>query len=639
MAEMCWLNNQYRGILRAIQEMIPVQSEPGSIAAQNIGYSVQPYPLRAVNLFSARVRSLLATSACVIVLLISHIALADDNRINSPKRANVPSWADDAIWYQVFVARFANGRSENDPHKTRSWTSDWKQLHSDEKEPLRNNLYDRRYGGDLQGLQNKLAYLDELGINAIYLNPVFQADTQHKYDTSDHRHIDDSFGIEESRLQLSGETEAPTTWKFSASDRLFVDLLKEAHARNMRVMIDGVFNHVGQLFWAWKDVKENGRQSRYANWFAVKTWEPELTWDAWDGPNGRLVNFRQVEDGLDPDVEQYLFACVRRWMDPNGDGDPSDGVDGWRLDAAERVPHGFWRRFRKLVKSTNSNALIAGEIWPDPSDWMDGTQFDVVTNYPVGSAIIDLAMSSGPDAMKRTTITAWCDQIERLNSRFDQPTTFAMLNLLDSHDTTRAVTQLMGKELTDSTPFPESNIPGDLAFDQLKLAAFLQMTLPGAPMIYYGDEVGMFGANDPFCRAPMWWGEMNAPHHNQELLDEYRRMIALRAQLPELRGGEVDVILADDARRVFVFRRREGDRESLVVVNADATAHQIEFTTTKTSEWLELFHHSKPANGSGRNDSKKHLYTDNRGIISVRCEPVSGVLLRKKSPSLSPRAN
>ncbi len=576
----------------------------------------------------------------LIALAMSGIAVAGN------KANGVPGWAEDAIWYQVFVSRFANGRSENDPPRTHPWSNEWKQLQPGEEEPLKKNLYDRRYGGDLQGVLERLDYLSELGINAIYLNPIFQADSQHKYDTSDHRHIDDSFGIEMSRLKLAGgENEDPKTWTFSDSDRVFVQLLDEAHQRNMRIMIDGVFNHVGQSFWAWKDVKQNGRTSRYADWFAVQTWEPKLTWDAWDGPNGHLVNFRQVDDGLEPEVERYLFACVRRWMDPNGDGDPSDGVDGWRLDAAERVPHGFWRRFRKVVKETNPNALIAGEIWPDPSAWMDGTQFDVVTNYPMGGAIMDLANVSGRDlahrlpATNQWPVTKWCNRVESLVVRFDQPTTHSMLNLLGSHDTTRALSQLMGRELTDSTPFPDSVVPDVDAIKRLKLAVFLQMTLPGAPMIYYGDEVGMFGANDPYCRAPMWWPKLNAQYFKHDLLDKYQTMIALRSQLQELRHGVLDVVLADDVRRIAVLRRRDGEKECAIVINADKTAHSINFATGISSEWLELFHVSGSDDFGQGNGVKKRLRSDKRGIVSVKCEAVSGVLLRKVVETRRQRAD
>ncbi|GJM25394.1 MAG: alpha-amylase [Phycisphaerae bacterium] len=575
----------------------------------------------------------------VVVLLALNVAVAQvgpvnkgDNPPAAPKRHHVPAWAADAIWYQVFVARFANGETSNDPPGTLAWTNEWEQFHSDEQGALRRQLLDRCYGGDLQGLRDKLNYLAELGINAIYLNPVFQADTQHKYDTADHRHIDDSFGIADSRLALSGETEDPATWQFSKSDRLFLELLKEAHARGIRVMIDGVFNHVGQSFWAWEDVKRNGRESRYANWFAVTKWEPTLAWNAWDGPNGRLVNFRQVENGLDPDVERYLFDSVRRWMDPNGDGDPSDGVDGWRLDAAERVPHGFWRRFRRVVKSINPDALIAGEIWIDPAPWMDGEQFDVVTNYPVAFAILELASAKDSES-GALSMTDWSDQVVALNDRFDKPVIHSMINLLDSHDTARAITQLNRQAEKNPDPNARSPMPQEVAFDRLKLAAFLQFTLPGAPMIYYGDEIGMYGMNDPFCRAPMWWNETNAS--NNHLLQYYRQLVKLRSQLPELRRGSFQIIHADTQHRTVAISRHDTNHRTMLLINADAKKHSVELVTQKHSEWLELFHTDGPEINVTSRQGRLRVRADKQGRVTIDCNPRSGVLLREVRDKLS----
>jgi glycosidase len=551
---------------------------------------------------------------------------------------NVPTWAADAIWYQVFVSRFANGETSNDPPGTLPWTNEWEQFHPGEPGTLRTQLLDRRYGGDLQGLRDKLDYLADLGVNAIYLNPVFQADTQHKYDTSDHRHIDDSFGIQDSRLGLTGETEDPATWKFSKSDRVFLDLLNEAHSRGIRVMIDGVFNHVGQSFWAWEDVKQKGRESRYANWFAVTAWEPALTWEAWDGPNGRLVNFRQIDDGLEPDVERYLFAFVRRWMDPNGDGNPSDGVDGWRLDAAERVPHGFWRRFRNLVKSINPDALIAGEIWIDPAPWMDGTQFDVVTNYPVGFAILELAGAKNSKNAQPGPVpmTAWSDRLLEMNARFEKTVIQSMVNVLDSHDTARAVTQLTRVAEGGASATTQSPVPDEAAIDRHKLAVFLQFTLPGAPMIYYGDEVGMFGRNDPFCRAPMWWRNAKAPHDQQHLLEYHEQLAGLRTRLAELRRGDLQIIHADNRHHTLAISRQDVDHQTILLINADTVEHEVELVTQKHSEWLQLFHTQGLEINAASRQRPSRLRADKQGRVTINCNPCSGVLLRDVRDKLPP---
>ncbi|MCP4591446.1 MAG: hypothetical protein GY842_11935, partial [bacterium] len=222
-----------------------------------------------------------------------------------------PSWAADAIWYQVLVSRYRNGSTANDPPGTLPWTDAWAELGPGEVGPLRERLFGRRYGGDLQGLREKLPYLRSLGVNTLYLNPVFCAPSEHKYDTSDYRHIDDTYGVRDSRTQIGGETEDPLTWQWTESDRVFLGFLAEAHGQGLRVVVDGVFNHVGREFWAWRDVCARGRGSVYADWFAVRQWTDDgggvLAWDAWDGPNGSLVRFRRVGDGLHPGVEHHLF--------------------------------------------------------------------------------------------------------------------------------------------------------------------------------------------------------------------------------------------------------------------------------------------------------------------------------------------
>ncbi|MEZ6083367.1 MAG: alpha-amylase family glycosyl hydrolase [Phycisphaerae bacterium] len=547
---------------------------------------------------------------------------------NQSVSGGVPAWAADAIWYQVFVSRFANGEPANDPGGTLAWTREWEQFQSGEEGTLRSQLLDRRYGGDLQGLQDKLDYLANLGVNAIYLNPVFQANTQHKYDTSDHRHIDDSFGFMDSRLKLSGETQDPATWKFSESDRLFLDLLKNAHARGIRVMIDGVFNHVGQSFWAWEDVKKNGRDSRYANWFAVTAWEPKLQWDAWDGPNGRLVNFRQVADRLDPEVEQYLFACVRRWMDPNGDGDPADGVDGWRLDAAERVPHGFWHAARSSSRAEPRCIDCRRDL--DRSCPLDGRNtVRCCHELPGGLCDPGLGWGEGRQTTHAASMTAWGDRMLELNRRFSPSINRSMLNLLDSHDTARAITQLTHHKEGELNHNASSPAPDESAIDAFKLAVCLQFALPGAPMIYNGDELGMYGKNDPFCRAPMWWHDVEAPTQPNKWLAYYKQLAQLQANNSRNCRGDLQVIRADNQTRTIVISRQDSSNRSLLLINADNVGHEVEFVTKRDSEWLELFHTGRPESYSVKGKGSMRLRADKQGRVTVSCNPLSGVLLRE----------
>ncbi|MCP4247144.1 MAG: DUF3459 domain-containing protein [bacterium] len=513
--------------------------------------------------------------------------------------STVPTWAADACWYQVFVARFCNGQPENDPPHTHRWTADWLQPPAGAAPPKRTELFFRRYGGDLQGLRQRLDYLRELGVNALYLNPVFAARSEHKYEATDFRHIDDTFGVAGAMDALSGENTDPSTWQWSASDRVFLDFLADAHGRPtgtsadsrsaatpaMRVVIDGVFNHVGRDFWAFRDVAERGRASPYATWFEITDFGPPMKWNAWDGPNGDLVRFARSGDGLHPEVEQHLFAITRRWMDPDGDGDPSDGVDGWRLDAAEEVPHGFWKRWRQVVKSINPEALILGELWQNPADWLAGDEFDVVTNYRVARAVVRFCRP-GAEGYTPTRLAA---HLGALANQFDRPWTLAMVNVLGSHDTDRPVSMLANprrrydrdNDPGTGTPPYDAGRPDDEAYARLRLAAVLQFTLPGAPMIYYGDEVGMYGADDPLCRAPMWWPGIDDPDragYRRDLLAFYRHLIRLRRELTPLRHGDFHVLLADDARRVFAFSRTGQGQRIVVAINGSGRDQRVRLT-------------------------------------------------------------
>jgi cyclomaltodextrinase / maltogenic alpha-amylase / neopullulanase len=546
----------------------------------------------------------------------------------------VPGWTADAVWYQVMVSRFYNGSTENDPPGTQPWTDDWAKLTPGENPPLRQRLFERRYGGDLQGLRSKLPYLNSLGVNAIYLNPIFDASTEHKYDTTDQRHVDDAYGIAGSRLRLREETADPATWQWSDTDRLFLDFLADAHRQGFRVVLDGVFNHVGQEFWAWRDVKARGRASPYADWFDVTDWGPPLRWQAWDGPNGRLVNFRQVGDGLAPPVEAYLFAVVRRWMDPNGDGDPADGIDGWRLDAAEKVPHGFWQRFRQAVKAANPAAVILGEIWTEAGDWLRGNEFDIVTNYRFSGPVMRFFGQAGARYLPAT----WVDDLAVVRRDHPWEVTLGMFNLLGSHDTARAVTMLTDpqqhRDSKGEIPRPDLLEPDEDAFRRLKLAAFFQFTYPGAPLIYYGDEVGLYGGGDPFCRAPMWWPTSaprseaaGPPRYRADLLERYRELGQLRRTWPELRQGRFRILLADDARRLVAFTRRGDDRETVVIVNGSLVEARVELAVGRTGQDGELWVWGT-ARDEGLRRSDGEFRTQSDGRCAVSCPALAGVLIR-----------
>ena len=328
----------------------------------------------------------------------------------------VPSWASTAVWYQIFPERFRNGDRSNDPrmedlkgswpHATvpgwqvSSWTGDWYALQPWERDGRGFYFHAqmRRYGGDLQGIIDQLDYLQNLGINAIYLNPVFESPSLHKYDATFYHHVDNNFGPDPDgdRAVWSSEDPAdPATWKWTSADTLLLGLVREVHDRGMKIILDGVFNHVGMTFWAFEDVRKNGRNSKYKDWFTITSWddpktpEDEFDYVGWAGVK-ELPELREDENGLVEGPREHIHAVVKRWMDPNGDGNPSDGIDGWRLDVADKVGLTFWRDFRGWVRSINPEAYLVGEVfWQDwntgtmfnAAPWLQGDAFDAVMNY------------------------------------------------------------------------------------------------------------------------------------------------------------------------------------------------------------------------------------------------------------------
>ena len=302
------------------------------------------------------------------------------------------AWAEGIVWYQIFPERFYNGDTTNDPSaaevpgaenqpawKIHPWTSDWYEMQPWEKvasDTFYNTVFNRRYGGDLIGVIQRLDYLETLGIDAIYFNPVFEAPSLHKYDGSSFHHIDDNFGPaperDKRRIAAANETEDPGTWIWTSADSTFLRLIREAHNRDIRIVIDGVFNHSGVEFFAMQDLMEHGKESRYSHWYEVTSWdnpstpENEFDYEGWWGYKGLPV-FAEDKNGLVSGPREYVFAITRRWMDPNNDGDPSDGIDGWRLDVIQEVAPPFWREWHALVKSINPQAITVGEIWEDAS--------------------------------------------------------------------------------------------------------------------------------------------------------------------------------------------------------------------------------------------------------------------------------
>ena len=525
-----------------------------------------------------------------------------------------PDWAKEAVWYQVFVERFRNGDPSNDPgayeyENLLPWTSDWWETHTDFGEaPGEHNFYEgegnvwsRRYGGDLQGVKEALPYLEELGINAIYLNPIFEADSMHKYDTADFRHVDDNFGVlaEERFEQVEGETDDPATWKLTPSDRVFLDLLEEAHARGFKVVVDGVFNHTGTSHPFFQDVLQKGRASEYADWFEVTDWgKPEnlgkletvgqpggIQYNAWDKPSGALPVFKNDPvTGLADGPRQHIFAITERWLDPNGDGDPSDGVDGWRLDVPGDIAHPFWIEWRKIVKDVNPDAYIVGEIWPWAHPWLQGDQFDAVMNYQFAMPAADFFA----DVENPMPPSVFAERMLRVAYGYPMQVALAQQNLYGSHDTDRLASMFVNTDrpydgmnrIQDSDPTYDKRAPDAEEKARMRQAVVFQHAFLGAPMTYYGDEAGMWGPDDPSNRAPMVWPdagsfEQEGVGFDPDLYAFYRGVIAIRRHLPALQRGAFGVLLADDDTGVFAFERVLGDEQVVVVHNRSGEVREV----------------------------------------------------------------
>ncbi|MDX1740422.1 MAG: alpha-amylase family glycosyl hydrolase, partial [Rhodothermales bacterium] len=331
-------------------------------------------------------------SGAMLVVLVDVTGCQPETEKVEALSETVPAWVADAVFYQIFPERFRNGDPNNDPThasldephtvpatwQTSPWTADWF-VRADWEVAMgddfyRNGLRRRRYGGDLAGVIEKLDYLKELGINAIYFNPLFYARSLHKYDGNTYHHIDPYFGPDPvGDLEIMAtDTADPSTWSWTAADRLFLELLREASSREIRIVIDGVWNHTGRDFFAFADVRKNGPDSPYRDWYIINSFddpstpEDEFDHQGWWGYKP-LPEFADTPDGTDlhPGPKAYVYDATRRWMDPNGDGDPSDGIAGWRLDVVPDMPVGFWSDWNAYVRTINPDAYTVAEIWHD----------------------------------------------------------------------------------------------------------------------------------------------------------------------------------------------------------------------------------------------------------------------------------
>lgn len=405
---------------------------------------------------------------------------------------NQPAWVNDAVFYQIFPDRFfAVGNTLNSPHLAR-WGS----------APTRDNFF----GGNLAGIRAKLDHIQNLGANAIYLNPIFRAETNHRYDTTDYFTLD----------PLLGEKQD------------LIDLVSEGHRRSMRVLLDGVFNHSGDHFPPFVDVLQNGAASRYSQWFTTMDYplQPETANYLSCGGCAYLPKLNHHN----PEVRDFLYSAAKFWLE-------EAGIDGWRLDVPYKIHPEFWQGFRQVVKAVNPRAYLVGEIWREAHPWIKGDTFDGVTNYRLRELILDYVKNQTLDAedMGYELVTLLRSHAEAAGF---------MLNLLGSHDTPRILNML------------------DEDIDYLRIALALQMAVPGAPMVYYGDEVGLPGGPDPDCRRSMPW---EVKEWNQQVYEMTSQLISIRSRHPALRYGMPTILLALNG--VLALKQTHQADEVILVCN------------------------------------------------------------------------
>ncbi len=424
-----------------------------------------------------------------------------------------PDWVKDAIFYQIFPDRFAASPLVEKPHNLEAWDT-----------PPTTFGYK---GGDLLGVVEHLDYLADLGITAIYFCPIFQSASNHRYHTHDYLQVDPLLG----------------------GNAAFKTLLDEAHKRNLRVVIDGVFNHASRGFYQFNQALENGRGSPYLDWFTfhefpVRAYQEPINYDAWWGL-AALPKFNH----RNPQVREFIFRVAEYWV--------QQGIDGWRLDVPGEIDDDeFWREFRRRVKSANPDAYIVGEIWHRADRWLQGDQFDAVMNYQMTRLCLaffanhdgidrELAQESSYGDIRPMDTTEFSRALTDLLTWYPREITQAQLNLLDSHDTARFVTIAGG----DTTA--------------LELAMLTMFCYPGAPTIYYGDEIAMEGRRDPDCRRAMIW---EPSKRGQDMLAFTKRLTALRKKYAALRRGEMTNLYGQS--QTYVFARYLANEIVIVALNA-----------------------------------------------------------------------
>ncbi len=420
---------------------------------------------------------------------------------------SVPYWVQDAIFYQIFPDRFYRAISNTDAVHLEPWGAT----------PTHRGFQ----GGNIRGIIEKIDYLLDLGVNALYLNPIFSSSANHRYHTNDYFKIDRTLGTMED----------------------YKALLDAAHSNGMRVIIDGVFNHSGRGFFAFTDLLDNGPASRYIDWYYVhgfpleafsggKSTKYKAWWDIKDLPKLKVEN---------PAVQEYLLKVSRYWIE--------QGTDGWRLDVPAEIDNdAFWAEFRRVVNDANPDAYTVGEIWDGNPRWVGDTHFNGLMHYTLRDAITDLLGY-------KITLAEFVVQMEGFLGMYPRENVYAMYLVLGSHDTRRLMTKL------------------NHDINKVRLAFLLQFSNPGAPAIYYGDEIGMEGEKDPDNRRAFPWNESA---WDLDLRAYVQRLIAVRKHHPALRRGDLQHVHLSEENHIYAFSRGLGEDKLLVVINGSKDPRKVD---------------------------------------------------------------
>ncbi|MHB8970055.1 MAG: glycoside hydrolase family 13 protein [Pirellulaceae bacterium] len=494
--------------------------------------------------------------------------------LHGPALSLRPAWARDAVFYQIFPDRFARSDRVPKPTNVLSWDS----------APTQQGYH----GGDLLGIVEHLDHLVDLGINAIYLTPIFQSACNHRYHTHDYYQVDPLLG----------------------GNSALRSLIEAAHARQIRVMLDGVFNHASRGFFQFHDILENGPHSAWLDWFFVQGWP--LT--PYDG--NRPANFTGWANNRalpkfntdNPAVREFLMQVGEHWI-------REYDIDGWRLDVPGEIQTtGFWEEFRSRTRAIKPDLYLVGEIWREAAEWLRGDRFDATMNYVFAAAAI--AFAAGERVSKSLVgnrsyepfpgidAHTYGERIARLQAAYDWETTLVQFNLLDSHDAPRVVDIARGDQAT------------------LRLATLLQMTYPGTPCVYYGDEIALRGTKrydrphrDVDARWPFPWQDES--RWDQEMLSYFRNVIALRHAHPALREGEFQQLYAEGQQYAFV--RQNASEILLVVCNmADSAAAMRLPTSPRLHDGRHLATLFGPATDA----------VVAEGHVRLTCPPRTGLILR-----------